>query len=138
MLTRLLRLAGCLFELLLPRAPLLGFNSFLGLLFALNGCTHAPHHPRPLPEPERKVVEMAGEGKQRRRLQILRLLLQHMSDEQKLQITVRWQSSSPASSAPPFAPEQQPFWYVGQAVPRCARGSAGRHTAARVGARCAS
>jgi len=84
-----LRLAahGCLFELLLPRAPLLGFNSFLGLLFALNGCTHAPHHPRPLPEPERKVVEMAGEGKQRRRLQILRLLLQHMSDEQKLQIT---------------------------------------------------
>lgn len=38
-----------LFDLLLPRSPLLAYNSFVGLLFQLNGCTHSPHNPTPLP-----------------------------------------------------------------------------------------
>ena len=107
---RSLRLAahGCLFELLLPREPLLGFNSFLGMLFALNGCVHAPHHPRALPEVERKVVEMAGEGYQRRRLQILRLLLNQMSDEHKLQVGLRDSPIAPPSAVAHAPPEFPP------------------------------
>ena len=78
---------GCLFDLLLPRSPLLGFNGLLPLLFSLNGCVHAPHHPAALPSVERSVVELPGEGEQRRRLAILRSLLSNMDDEHKLQIT---------------------------------------------------
>ena len=59
------------------------------MLFALNGVTHAPHHGTALAEAERAVVEMGGEAKQRRRLHILRLLLQQMSDEHKLQVTAK-------------------------------------------------
>ncbi|KAL1499117.1 hypothetical protein AB1Y20_013629 [Prymnesium parvum] len=78
-----------LFDMLLPRSPLLGFNSFVGLLFQLNGCTHSPHHPAPLPPAERAVFELPGEAHQRRRLQILRALLSHMTDEQRLQTTAK-------------------------------------------------
>jgi hypothetical protein len=83
---------GCLFETLLPKEAKLNlaYSHFLELLFALNGCPHAPHLPRALPEPERKVVEMIGPGRnQRRRLHILRLLLHSLGDEHKLQLTAR-------------------------------------------------
>lgn len=33
---------ACLFDTLLPRAPLLALNSFVPLLFQLNGCTAHP------------------------------------------------------------------------------------------------
>ena len=78
---------GCLFDLLLPRSPLLAFNSLLPTLFALNGCVHAPHHPTALPSAERAAVELLGEGEQRRRLGVLRSLIGQMDDEHKLQIT---------------------------------------------------
>ena len=83
---------GCLFETLLPKEAKLNlaYSHFLELLFALNGCPHAPHLPRALPEPERKVVEMLGPGRnQRRRLHILRLLLHSLGDEHKLQLTAK-------------------------------------------------
>ena len=80
---------ACLFNVLLPRAPLLGFNSFVGVLFQLNGCTHSPHHPTPLAAAEQRAFEMPGEEKQRHRMQVLRALLADMSDEQRLQTTAK-------------------------------------------------
>ena len=78
---------GCLFDLLLPRTPLMGISHFLPLLFSLNGCVHAPHHSKSLPAAEKVVCELAGEKQQRRRLAILRSFLAQMDDEHKLQIT---------------------------------------------------
>ena len=78
---------GCLFDLLLPREPLVAFNNVLPLLFSLNGVVHAPHHTSRLPASERAVVELAGDEQQRRRLAILRSLLAHMDDEHKLKVT---------------------------------------------------
>lgn len=78
-----------LFRLLLPRSPLLCFNSFLGLLFQLNGCLDHPQHSAALPEAEASHFEMRGETKQRKRLTVFRALLSHMTDEQRLQVTAK-------------------------------------------------
>ena len=78
----------CLFELLLPRSPLLAFNSFAGLLFQINGCTQHAQHSATLATAESAALEgLRGEGlsAQRRRLLIFRPLLGCMSGEQKLQ-----------------------------------------------------
>ena len=57
----------CLFQLLLPRAPLLAFNSFLGLLFQLNGCNQHPTHSATLAAAESQALEpLRGEGLQAR------------------------------------------------------------------------
>ena len=79
----------CLFELLLPRSPLLAFNSFLGLLFQINGCTQHAQHSATLAAAESAALEgLRGEGltAQRRRLLIFRPLLGSMTGEHKLQI----------------------------------------------------
>ena len=78
---------SCLFDLLLPRSPLVAFNAVIGLLFQTNGCVHAPHHPAPLPPAERSCVELLGEADQPHRLAIVRALLDPMDDEHKLQVT---------------------------------------------------
>ena len=78
----------CLFELLLPRSPLLAFNSFLGLLFQINGCTQHAQHSATLAAAESAALEgLRGEGltAQRRRLLIFRPLLGSMTGEHKLQ-----------------------------------------------------
>ena len=78
----------CLFELLLPRSPLLAFNSFLGLLFQINGCTQHAQHSAALSAAESAALEgLRGEGltAQRRRLLIFRPLLGSMTGEHTLQ-----------------------------------------------------
>jgi len=75
--------------MLLPRAPLLAFNSFVPLLFTLNGCLEHPQHPLPLPPEEKTAFERSGDARQGERLSILRALLASMSDEQRLQITAK-------------------------------------------------
>ena len=78
----------CLFQLLLPRSPLLAFNSFLGLLFQINGCTQHAQHSATLSIAESAALEgLRGEGlsAQRRRLLVFRPLLGCMTGEQKLQ-----------------------------------------------------
>jgi condensin-2 complex subunit D3 len=80
---------SCLFDMLLPRAPLLAFNSFLPLLFQLNGCLEHPHHSAPLPSEEKAAFELSGPDRQQGRLQILRGLLASMSDEHRLQVTAK-------------------------------------------------
>lgn len=75
--------------MLLPRAPLLAFNSFLPLLFQLNGCLAHPQHSAPLPAEEKAAFELSGADRQHSRLQILRGLLASMSDEHRLQVTAK-------------------------------------------------
>ena len=77
---------SCLFDMLLPRSPLLAFNSFVPLLFQLNGCLEHPQHSTPLPADERASYEMVGSERQPHRLNILRGLLASMADEHKLQV----------------------------------------------------
>jgi len=78
----------CLFQLLLPRSPLIAFNSFPGLLFQINGCTQHAQHSATLSAAESAALEgIRGEGftAQRRRLLVFRPLLGCMTGEQKLQ-----------------------------------------------------
>ena len=68
--------------------PLLAFNSFLGLLFQINGCTQHAQHSATLAAAESAALEgLRGEGltAQRRRLLIFRPLLGSMTGEHKLQ-----------------------------------------------------
>ena len=78
----------CLFQLLLPRSPLLAFNSFVGLLFQINGYMSHPQHSATLLAAEAAALEpLRGEGEraQRRRLMVFRPLLGAMTSEHKLQ-----------------------------------------------------
>jgi len=78
----------CLFQLLLPRSPLLAFNSFVGLLFQINGYMNHPQHSATLLAAEAAALEpLRGEGEraQRRRLMVFRPLLGAMTSEHKLQ-----------------------------------------------------
>ncbi len=76
-----------LIDTLLPRAPSLALSSFISLLFELNGCLEHPQHSAPLPAAELAASEMSGAENQPKRLRVLRALLSHMPDEQRLQAT---------------------------------------------------
>ena len=94
----------CLFQLLLPRSPLLAFNSFAGLLFQINGCTQHAQHSATLSAAESTALEgLRGEGlsAQRRRLLIFRPLLGCMTGEQKLQTMAKLSQDVRHKTRPP-------------------------------------
>lgn len=77
----------CLIDTLLPRAPSLALSSFISLLFELNGCLEHPQYSAPLPAAELAASDVSGAENQPKRLRVLRALLSHMPDEQRLQAT---------------------------------------------------
>lgn len=135
----------CLFDLLLPRNPLMGFNHLFPLLFALNGCVHAPRapsahdgisdrsnlrdpksmyvvplavadHPCPLSRAEKAIVELKGGGQQGKRLAILCAILGTMDDEHKLLITSKLCHDVLAAVPDGHLPLEAAHWVLADAL----------------------